>query len=133
MAIFAHGNRQISYQTELAPFEADLLLLQGSRFDTRYWGGVLEDLATLPPAGGRIVTCDWSAGLSAAEHAADLARMVDGLGLQQLHIVAADDATAVAEELARLLPNVVQKSHLWPQGAPQGEALTREVRAFCPI
>jgi len=133
MAIFFNNNRAISHQMELAPFAADLILLQGSRFSPEYWRPVLEDLGSMPPAGGRILTCDWTDDGFKNIQPEDFVKLIHSLGLQQIHLVACDDAVELMSGVQRLQPTIFEKTLFYPNNAPRGEDLKRAVRAFCPI
>lgn len=133
MAIFLYNNRSIAYQMELAPFAPDLVLLQGSRFGPEYWRPVLEDLSLAEPAGGRILTCDWSAEAFKEAQGEDLIRLIQTLGLQSVHLVACDDAVDLVASVQKINPALFEKTLLFPVNPPRGEELKRAVRAFCPF
>ena len=135
MAVFFHNNRSTTYQMDLGPFAADLVLLQGSSFTPEYWKPVMTELGAMPPAGGRIVTCDWAgeSGRPTDEQAEDLVRLIQTLGLHTIHIVATDDAAEVVGEAAKKHLNLFNKTLLIPVNVPKGEELARAVRDFCPL
>src|ERR1044072_9952990 len=135
MAVFFHNNRSTTYQMDLGPFAADLVLLQGSSFTPDYWKPVMAELGAMPPAGGRILTCDWSgeSGRPAEEQAEDFVRLVETLGLHSIHIVATDDAAEVVGEAAKRHPDLFNKTLLIPVNVPKGEELARAGRAVCSL
>ncbi|MGZ3721558.1 MAG: hypothetical protein ACXVA9_01425 [Bdellovibrionales bacterium] len=134
MAVFFHGNRSIAYQSHFAPFAHDLLLLQSSRFNTDFWGPVLEKFDQEPKASGRIITCEWfDAKLDTATMAEDLNNLLQTLGLHTLHVVACDDAVKVITELEKKYPGSVDKTLLFPQSLSRNEELARSVHEFSRI
>lgn len=131
MAVFFHGNRSIAYQSHFAPFAHDLLLLQSSRFNTDFWGPVLESFGEEPKANGRIITCEWfDKKLDTDTMAEDLNNLLQTLGLQTLHAVACDDAVKVITELEKKYPASIDKTLLYPQSAPRNDELLRAIREF---
>ncbi|MBX3022977.1 MAG: hypothetical protein KF799_14980 [Bdellovibrionales bacterium] len=132
MAVFQYNNRSISYHLELAPFAADLILLQGSRFDASYWRPVLDELVGGAPAGGRIMTCEWSNEGENRIQPEDFVRLVQTLGLQKVHLVACEDAVELIAGVQRLEPAIFEKTLFYPTQVPKGEDLKRAVRVFCP-
>jgi hypothetical protein len=131
MAVFFHGNRSIAYQSRLAPFSHDLLLLQSSRFNADFWNPVLEGLPNHSSGSGRIITCEWFAkDLDTATLAEDLNGFLQTLGLHSLHVVACDDAVKVITELEQRYPGAVDKTLHYPQSHPRMDELTRAVREF---
>lgn len=132
MALFLHNDRAIHYQTSPAPFPADLVLLQGADFSPDYWRSVVGELQSQPPAGGRVLICEWQ-GAAGLPEPTDLIGLMQALGLQRLHVVAMDDAAGLVADVQRMMPGLIEKTLLYPSGGPRGEDLTRAVRAFWPI
>lgn len=131
MALYQHGNRSIAYQIEFAPFAQDLLLLQGSRFDTQFWRPVLATFKDHAPSGGRVVICEWfESGLSEVQMAQDLAGLIKTLGLHSLHVVACDDAVDVVAEVEKAHPGRFEKTLLFPQVVPRADELSRSILGF---
>lgn len=131
MAVFFHNNRTIPYDMALAPFAADLFLLQGSRFTADYWKPVLEDLASDGAAGGgRILTLEWP---SEGFQAEDVVRLLQTLGMHNIHLVACDDAVQLIAEVQRLQPALFVKTLFYPTAAPKGDELVQAVRTICPV
>ena len=134
MAIFFHGNRSIAYQSQLAPFSHDLLLLQASRFSTDFWQPVLDDLKDQTPTGGRVVVCEWfEKGLDVATMAKDLDNLIKTLGLQAVHVVACDDAVGVVKEIEKQNAGRFENTLLYPQSVPRTDDLSRSIRDFSEI
>jgi hypothetical protein len=133
MAVFIHGNRTINYQIQFAPFAHDLVLLQGSRLSLDFWAPVLEQLKGLPSEQGRIVACDWfQRGLSEAEMATDLLDLLKTLALQDVHVVACEDAVALVKQVERQDAKRFSSSLLYPS-TPRSEDLSRSVQEFSDL
>ncbi len=131
MALFQYNNILLPYQIDFAPFEHDMLLLQGSRFNSDYWLPVLVDWKGTAAQSGRVVTCDWqSEGQSAQDLADYFHRFCLTLGLQNLYAVACDDATKIIENLEADFPGTVEKSLLFPHHSPKGSELKEAVHEF---
>lgn len=131
MALFQHDGILLPYQIHFAPFAHDLLLLQGSRFNSDYWLPVLNDWREVEPAGGRVITCDWSPEkMNGAGVAEFFNRFFQTLGLHDLHVVACDDAAQVVQDLERDYPGAVAKTLLFARNAPKGDELKAAVSAF---
>lgn len=131
MAIFSRLGRMIPYQIEFAPFTHDLLLLQGSEFGVEYWRPTLEELRREPRGTGRIITCQWfDAQAPEGTRGEDVAALIQTLGLQDLHVVACDDAVEMAIEIAQRAPACFEKTLYYPQRAPRGAELVQAIREF---
>jgi pimeloyl-ACP methyl ester carboxylesterase len=131
MALFQYDNVLLPYQIHSAPFGHDMLLLQGSRFNSDYWLPVLVDWKGAVAQGGRVVTCDWPSGVQGGPELADyFHRFCLTLGLQNLFVVACDDATKIVAKLEADFPGAVQKSLLFSQNAPRGADLKKAVYEF---
>jgi len=132
MAVFQFNNLLLPYEIHFAPFAHDLVLLQGSRFNSDYWRPLLQEWTDT--AGGRVLTCDWQpGGMDVGEQAKYFHRLIQTLGLCRLSVVACDDAVALVEELERDFPGVVSRSLLFARNAPRGDELKRAVNEFCGL
>jgi len=133
MALFIHGNRSINYQIQFAPFSHDLLLLQGSRLGLEFWTPVLENLKGHPSEQGRIVACEWhQKGLSEAEMATDLTNLMKTLGLQDVHVVACEDAVGLVKQIEKQDAKRFSGTLLYPS-TPRSEDLSRSVQEFSDL
>lgn len=131
MALFQYNNILLPYQIHFAPFAHDLLLLQGSRFNSDYWVPVLTDWKGSVAGGGRVITCDWQPeGLAGGDLAEYFHRFFLTLGLHDLKAVACDDAAKVIQDLEGDFPGVIKESLLFPRNAPKGEELKKSVQEF---
>lgn len=139
MAIFQFGNRTLPYSIEFSPAPFDLLLLQSSKMSELYWVDVLNELRSLTPSGGRVVTVGWNekpmdgGELSEEEKARDVAQFVTSLGLVDLHVMAVDDATQLVEWMQTHKAGVIRKTLLLPQSNPKSAELIREVRKLLDL
>jgi hypothetical protein len=133
MALFQHGHRSIDYRVEPAPFPQDLVLLQGSKFNTDFWRPVLEALHRAGPGSGRILVCDWSPdGLSDDEAATELQGLIKGLGFSPTDVVACGDAVAAVNTWEKSGEGVSRKL-VFPGLTPKSDELIRQISAFCGI
>jgi hypothetical protein len=131
MALFQYNNILLPYQIHFAPFAHDLILLQGSKFNSDYWLPILTDWKGGASAGGRVVTCDWSPeGMAGGDLAEYFHRFFQTLGLHSVRAVACDDAAKIVQDLEADFPGAVEKSLLFPRHAPKGEELKKAVAEF---
>ncbi len=134
MALFQYNQRIIPYQIHLAPFGFDLVLLQGSKFTGDFWRPVIQDMADLPTAGGRLLTCDWADGKFADERLTqDFVKLMQTLALTSVHVVAFDDAVELVAGAQKLSPGIFEKTLFYPEGGPKGDELKRAVRDLCQV
>ncbi len=131
MALYQHDGLLLPYQIHFAPFAHDLLLLQGSRFNSDYWIPVLNDWKEEVPAGGRVITCDWQPETVGEGALAEFFhRFFQTLGLHDLFVVACDDAVAVVHKIEADFPGMVNKTLLFPRNPPRGDELKAAVNEF---
>lgn len=136
MALFQFNDRTIPYHIHLGPFGFDLVLLQGSKFNSDFWRPVIEDLEALPSQGGRLLTCDWAEGVGeskAQDQAQICIRLLQTLGMDSAWVVAFDDAVKLLAEMQKAQSGLVEKTLLFPVEGPKGADLKRAVRDFCQI
>lgn len=131
MALFQYNNILLPYQIHFAPFEHDLLLLQGSKFNSDYWLPVLSGWKAENSAGGRIVTCDWQPeGMAGGDLVEYFYRFFLTLGLHSLKVVACDDAAKLVQDLEADFPGSFDESLVFAKNPPRGEDLIRALREF---
>lgn len=134
MALFQHGNRSIFYRIDFAPFDFDLVLLQGSRFTPDFWRPILDSFSERPNGSGRIMVCEWFDSQSEASHLThDFTKLLLTLGLDSCHVIAFDESVAMVNEAQRLHPGLFTKTLLFPVNGPKGAELERKVSEFCGI
>ncbi|MGE4131170.1 MAG: hypothetical protein AB7F86_05995 [Bdellovibrionales bacterium] len=134
MAVFQHHDHSIAYSLHHAPFNFDLVLLQGSQFTSDFWKPVLSDLTGQTAAAGRLLICDWyDAKVEDENLAENFIRLVGTIGLNSVRVVAFDDAVEMVAEAQRQHPGLFDKTLFFPQGGPKGDDLTRAVRDLCQI
>ena len=131
MALFQYNNILLPYQIHFAPFDFDLLLLQGSKFNSDFWLPVIGPWKGEATAGGRVITCDWnSEGMTGGDLAEYFHRFFLTLGLHSLRAIACDDAAKIIRNLEADFPGSVDHSLLYPKDPPRGVALVRAVDDF---
>jgi|GEM_PF-3777958 len=131
MALFQYNNILLPYQIHYAPFACDLLLLQGSRFNSDYWLPVLVDWKGASAGGGRVITVDWQPeGMTGGDLAEYFNRFFQTLGLHALRVVACDDAAKIVQDLQADFPGAVHESLLFAKNAPKGDELKKAVHDF---
>lgn len=134
MALFQYNERAIPYRIHLAPFGFDLVLLQGSKFTGEFWRPVIQDMADLPTAGGRLLTCDWADDKFDDQRlTGDFVKLMQTLALTAVRVVAFDDAVELVAEVQRLHPGMFEKTLFFPEGGPKGDELKRAVRELCQV
>lgn len=134
MALFQFNGRSIPYKIHLAPFGFDLVLLQGSKYTGDFWRPVIQDMETLPTAGGRLLTCDWAdAQLDEERITTDFIKLMQTLALTSVRVVAFDDAVELVADVQKQLPGLFDKTLFFPEGGPKGDDLKRAVRELCQL
>ncbi|NII10796.1 alpha/beta hydrolase [Oleiagrimonas sp. C23AA] len=100
-----------------------LLLIHGSLCDARYWRPQMAPLAergrVLAPSLRHCWPEPWDgegAGYSIAQHASDMAALIDALGGEPVHVLGHSRGARVALELARTRPDAVRSLMLADPG-----------------
>jgi hypothetical protein len=131
MSVYHHANRTIKYNIVPAPFDHDLLLMQGSKYSMEMWRPFLASLIPPAPHRGRVVMLEWhDPQFGPTALVADCERFMRTLGLHSVKIVACEDAVLVARELARHHSDLVADLLVFPDLTPGGEELLTAIRAF---
>lgn len=133
MAVFQFNNISLPYRVDFSPLDFDLVLLQNSSFSAPFWNPVIEDLGFGGARSGRILTCDWVESGAPNDRPKNFSRLIQTLGLQQIHVVGMNDAVVLIDEMERLHPGLFEEKLLYAHSSPKGAELVTAVRAFCGL